>query len=198
MKIILASASPRRQELLKHIFEDFTVRTSACEEKSEFNAPSEYVMDLAFQKADDVAAHYLHNSSDFAEEDFLIIGADTIVCCDNRILGKPSDRNNARQMLNLLSGRTHEVYTGISLLHIRQNTKTSYTACECTHVHVDELSPEEIAFYLDTDEPYDKAGGYAIQGYFSRHIAFIEGDYFNVVGLPIHKLYELLKTHHLI
>ncbi len=198
MKIILASASPRRQELLKQIFEDFTIHTSACEENSKFPAPSEYVMDLAFQKADDVAGHYLHSSADITPEDFLIIGADTIVCCDDRILGKPSDRNDAHQMLTLLSGRAHEVYTGISLIHIHGNTKTSYTACECTHVHVDELSPEEITFYLDTDEPYDKAGGYAIQGYFSRHIPFIEGDYFNVVGLPIHKLYELLKTHQLI
>ncbi len=190
MKIILASASPRRQELLKHIFDDFVVHTSSCDENAIFRLPSEYVMELASQKASDVAAHY-ENS----KEETLVIGADTIVFSDNTVLGKPSDKEDAYRMIKSLSGKVHEVYTGISLVHIKNQRKDVYSSYECTKVHVKELSENEIMTYINSEEPYDKAGSYGIQGLFCRHISGIEGDYFNVVGLPIHLLYEEIKTH---
>lgn len=193
MRIILASASPRRQELLKQIFDDFAIHTSSCEEKSEFISPSDYVMQLASQKALDVAEHYLNN-----ENETLIIGADTIVFFDGTVLGKPHDKNDAYQMIKSISGKSHEVYTGISLVHINNSRKNVYSSYECTKVHVKELSEDEIAGYINTPEPYDKAGSYGIQGLFSRHISGIEGDYFNVVGLPVHLLYEELKNHNLL
>lgn len=192
MKIILASASPRRQELLKHIFDDFTVHTSSCEENTIFETPSKYVMDLASQKALDVAGYYLAS-----ETETLVIGADTIVFSEGSILGKPVDRNDAYQMIKSLSGKAHEVYTGLSLVHIHNSCKHIYSSFACTKVHVKELTDEEITAYIDSPEPYDKAGSYGVQGIFCRHISGIEGDYFNVVGLPVHLLYEELKAHHL-
>ena len=193
MKIILASASPRRQELLKHLFDNFIVHTSSCEENAVFHSPSEYVMELSSQKALDVASHYLNS-----EEEALIIGADTIVFSDGSVLGKPSDKNDAYKMIKSLSGKAHEVYTGISLIHIKNCTKTLYSSYECTKVHVKELTESEISAYINTSDPYDKAGSYGIQGLFCRHISGIEGDYFNVVGLPVHLLYEELKNHNLL
>lgn len=193
MKILLASASPRRQELLKQIFDNFEVHTSSCEENAVFKSPCDYVMELASQKALDVADHYLNS-----EDETLIIGADTVVFFDGTILGKPYDKSDAYQMIKSISGNTHEVYTGISLVHIKNHKKTVYCSYECTKVHVKELSEDEIATYINTPEPYDKAGSYGIQGLFSRHISGIEGDYFNVVGLPVHLLYEELKNHNLL
>ena len=193
MKIVLASASPRRQELLKHIFGDFIVHTSSCGENAVFKTPSSYVMELALQKARDVASHYLDCS-----EEVLIIGADTIVFSDGTVLGKPSDREDAYQMIKSLSGKTHEVYTGIALIHIQNTSPKEYSSYECTKVHVQNLSEEEIHSYINTSEPYDKAGSYGVQGLFSKHISGIEGDYFNVVGLPVHLLYEELKMHNII
>ncbi len=193
MQIILASASPRRQELLKHIFENFTVHTSSCEEKTIFETPSKYVMDLATQKADDVSNYYIDTNTET-----LIIGADTIVFNDGNILGKPVDKDAAYQMIKSLSGKSHEVYTGIALIHISNSIKTVYSSFACTKVHVKDLFEEEILAYIDTPEPYDKAGSYGVQGIFCRHISKIEGDYFNVVGLPVHLLYEELKAHNLL
>ncbi len=192
MKIVLASASPRRQELLKNIFETFTIHTSSCEENTVFETPSKYVMDLAAQKANDVADHYMSSC-----DETLIIGADTIVFSDGNVLGKPTDKDDAYQMIKSLSGKPHEVYTGISLIHISNSDKKVYSSFACTKVHVKELSEKEILAYIDTPEPYDKAGSYGIQGDFCRHISGIEGDYFNVVGLPVHLLYEELKAHNL-
>ncbi len=193
MKIILASASPRRQELLKQIFNDFTVHTSSCEENATLDSPAGYVMELASQKALDVAGHYLNS-----DNESLIIGADTIVFSEGTVLGKPSGKDEAYRMIKSLSGKTHEVYTGISLVHIKECKKTVYSSYECTKVNVKELSEEEITSYISTSEPYDKAGSYGIQGLFCRHISGIEGDYFNVVGLPVHLLYEELKNHNLL
>jgi len=193
MKIILASASPRRQELLKHIFDDFTIHTSSCEENAVLTSPSEYVMELAEQKALDVAAYY----SD-SDDETLIIGADTIVFSGKTVLGKPSGKDDAYQMIRSLSGKTHEVYTGITLVHFKNFEKNVYSSYECTKVRVKEMSEDEIFTYINTSDPYDKAGSYGIQGIFCRHIAGIEGDYFNVVGLPVHHLYEQLKSHKLV
>jgi len=199
MQIVLASASPRRQELLKNIFPNFIVHTSSCEENTVFENPSQYVMDLASQKAADVATHYFPaQTSDMCDE-ILVIGADTIVYNNGIILGKPSDRDDAFRMLNAISGKSHELYTGFSLVHIKGSHYQTYTSYACTHVHVNQLSEQEIIDYIDGSENvYDKAGSYAIQGYFSRHISGIEGDYFNVVGLPVNKIYEELKKYHLI
>lgn len=193
MQIILASASPRRQELLKLIFDDFIIKTSSCEENATFTTPSQYVMDLAMQKALDVSNAFADTTSDF-----LVIGADTIVYHEDMILGKPKDKNDARQMITSLSGKSHFVFTGICLISQTGGKQTIYTAHACTKVQVASLTEAEITEYISTSEPYDKAGGYAIQGLFSRHILGIEGDYFNVVGLPIHLLYEKLKLHNLI
>ncbi len=193
MQIILASASPRRQELLKLIFDDFIIQTSSCEENAVFSTPSQYVMDLAMQKALDVAKSI---SGSYSES--LVLGADTIVFHKNTVLGKPKDKDDARQMISSLSGDVHFVYTGICLAHTINGTLNTNTAYACTKVRVASLSETEITEYISTSEPYDKAGGYAIQGLFGKHIVGIEGDYYNVVGLPVHLLYEILKTHNLI
>lgn len=196
MQIILASASPRRQELLKHIISDFQIQTSSCEENAMFTTPSEYVMELAALKAEDVATHYLNLSKKSLSDETLIIGADTIVYNEGHVLGKPKDRDAAHQMLVSLSGKSHEVYTGLALVHIKEGLPSTYTSFCCTHVHVNPLTEDEISQYIDGPENvYDKAGSYAIQGTFSRHIERIEGDYFNVVGLPVSKLYAELKSH---
>lgn len=195
MKIILASASPRRQELLKLIFDDFMIQTSSCEENALFTTPSQYVMDLASQKALDVANALPVFASD---SETLVIGSDTIVFHENRILGKPKNRDMAHQMITSLSGKSHFVYTGICLVHTIGDEQKVYTAYACTKVFVDSLTEKEIEAYISTSEPYDKAGGYAIQGLFGKHITGIEGDYFNVVGLPVHLLYEQLKALNLI
>lgn len=193
MQIILASASPRRQELLKLIFDDFIIQTSSCEENAVFSTPSQYVMDLAMQKALDAAKSI---SGSYSES--LVLGADTIVFHKNTVLGKPKDKDDARQMISSLSGDVHFVYTGICLAHTINGTLNTNTAYACTKVRVASLSETEITEYISTSEPYDKAGGYAIQGLFGKHIVGIEGDYYNVVGLPVHLLYEILKTHNLI
>lgn len=193
MQIILASASPRRQELLKLIFDDFIIQTSSCEENAIFTTPSQYVMDLATQKALDVSTLFEDTASDF-----LVIGADTIVYHEDMILGKPKDKNDARRMITSLSGKSHFVYTGICLVHIHEGLQNVYTAYARTKVQVTSLTDKEITEYINISEPYDKAGGYAIQGYFSRYICGIEGDYFNVVGLPVQLLYKELKIHNLI
>lgn len=193
MNIVLASASPRRQELLKLIFDDFTVHSSSCEEKAVFETPSKYVMELSSQKALDVAKHYRNSP-----EEVLIIGADTIVFHDGCILGKPTDKDDARQMIASLSGNSHEVYTGLSLVHTGTSIQNVYSSYACTRVHVAPLSETEILAYINSQEPYDKAGSYAVQGYFGRHIEKIEGDFFNVVGLPVHLLYEELKLRGLL
>lgn len=196
MQIILASASPRRQELLKNIFTTFTVHTSSCEENTTFENPAQYVTDLALQKASDVAAHHIPAP---ATDEILIIGADTIVYNNGVILGKPANRAEAYQMLQNLSGKTHEVYTGFALIHIKGTQTDTHSSYDCTRVHVESLSNQEIDNYIDGPENvYDKAGSYAIQGYFSRHISGIEGDYFNVVGLPVNKIYQELKKHQLL
>ena len=197
MKIILASASPRRQELLHNIFNSFDILTSACEEHATFETPSQYVMDLARQKADDVAVRYANNPCQNAEET-LVIGADTIVYSDGCVLGKPSDKSSAQAMLRSLSGKDHHVFTGVSVVHLKDGQKSFHNLFACTKVSVAMLSDEEISAYTETSDPYDKAGSYGIQGYFSRHILGIEGDYFNVVGLPVNKLYETLKDLNLL
>ena len=195
MQIILASASPRRQELLKLIFDSFSVVTSDCEEKAEFLSPEQYVEELSRQKASNVFEK--RKELPCHEEECLIIGSDTIVYHNGKVLGKPHSEEHASQMLSALSGKVHRVYTGVTLLHCSRQgeIRKQVQLHTCTNVSVAPLSPSQISAYIATGEPFDKAGAYAIQGLFAKHICGIEGDYFNVVGLPIHALYETLQNH---
>ncbi len=180
--IILASASPRRRELLDLMLSDFRIIPSDFDEGlvPRELGPAEHVGYSSLMKARDVAAKH---------PDSIVIGADTVVVVDSEILGKPADERDAARMLRLLSGRTHQVYTGIAA--VRGVEERSGT--ECTDVTFRELSDDLIARYVATREPMDKAGAYAIQGRGAVLIAGLRGCYFNVVGLPVYRLSTLLE-----
>ncbi len=178
--IILASQSPRRQELLKLITRDFEIKVSNVDETlPDKITPKEAVMYLSKIKAEP-----------FADSNDIVIGADTVVALDGKILGKPKSEENAKEMLRFLSGRTHSVFTGVTLA---SGKKTKTFAVE-TKVKFFELTNEEIDAYIKTKEPFDKAGAYGIQGYGSLLVEKIDGDYFNVVGLPVSTLARELKA----
>lgn len=185
MNIILASASPRRKEILENTKLKFDIIKSDIDEIIlEKEAPIQAVMRLAFEKSMDIASK---------NEDDLIIAADTVVVLDENILGKPKDKYEAYNMIRSLSGRTHEVITGISLVNLGLSKKIiDYVV---STVKFKELSDEDIKDYIHTNESLDKAGAYGIQGYGAMLVEKIEGDYFNIVGLPISKLSDLLKKH---
>ena len=188
MDIVLASASPRRSELLKQIGLEFRVCVSNAEEVIHHKEPSEVVKELSVQKA---AAVYemLQGRQEACD---LIIGADTVVACDGRILGKPETKEDAVGMLRLLQGRSHEVYTGVCLIHGRTGARKSFF--EETKVVFCPMTEEEITEYVNTKDCMDKAGSYGIQGFCARYIKGIEGDYNNVVGLPVCRLYQEIKS----
>ncbi|MBQ8232816.1 MAG: septum formation protein Maf [Lachnospiraceae bacterium] len=210
MKIILASASPRRRELLHQIGWNFEICVSQVEEKITKTLPWEVVEELSCQKAEDVFVRMLGSRKAEAaseeaaasslveepvpagaEDSLLVIGADTIVACDGRILGKPADREDAVAMLKLLQGRSHYVYTGVTLcLHRADGESVRRTFHEATEVNFYPMTEEEIQWYVDSGEPMDKAGSYGIQGLCARYISGIAGDYNNVVGLPVGRLYQ--------
>lgn len=178
--IILASGSPRRRELLTQMGLPFTVLSPDVDEYTEVAEPEAMVRLLSQRKAEAVAR--LHPEA-------VVIAADTMVCLDHRtILGKPVDATDARRMLALLSGRSHEVYTGFT---VRQGDR-SVTQSECSRVRIRSLSPQEISRYVATGEPLDKAGSYAIQGLGSLFVSGIDGDYYNVMGLPVCALGQVL------
>lgn len=186
-KFILASASPRRKEILENIGLEFEVAVSDTDEGQIDAAAlpvSVYVQELALLKATSVAK--MRKSGDE-----LIISADTVVCIDGEILGKPKDREDAFRMLKMLSGNCHSVFTGICVM----NTKNAFSVCNSveTKVYFRNLSDEQIQSYVESGEPMDKAGAYGIQGLGSVLVEKIDGDYFNVVGLPATKLSEILK-----
>ena len=181
-QIVLASASPRRKELLENIGLDFVVHPGSFEEKDSHLTPEELALHNALGKAQQVALHY---------KNALIIGVDTVVAYQNHFLGKPKDDNHAKEMLRLLSNTTHKVLTAIAI--INTNTGNPVTAIETTMVTMDRLDESDIDSYVKSGEGHDKAAGYAIQGIGSLYIKKIEGDYFNVVGLPIFRLRKLLK-----
>ncbi len=186
-KLILASSSPRRAEILRNAGFDFEVVPAHADETRRPNeATADYVRRLAEAKARTVARQL---AKDAAGDSTFIIAADTVVVIDNEILGKPSSAANARDMLHRLSGKTHEVYTGLSVL--RGNA--SCTVMEATRVTFATLSEREIGDYIATGEPFDKAGAYAIQGQGGKFISRIEGCYFNVMGLPLARLYAILR-----
>ena len=182
-KVILASASPRRKEILGKTGIDFEVQVSDCDENIDENRPDELVMKLSELKARDVASK---------NPDAIIIGSDTVVAHKGQIMGKPADRAEAISMIKSFAGDIHQVYTGVTI--IIPNEKT-YTFNVCTDVHVLQMTDEEIERYVDTGEPMDKAGAYAIQGLFAPFISKIDGDYYNVVGLPISSVYAILKNY---
>ena len=182
-KIILASKSPRRRELLAQIGVTFTVEISDADEHVCGDDPSEIVQELALRKAEAAAARH-------AGESVTVIGADTIVVHADTILGKPKDADDARRMLRELSGNVHQVYTGVCVIRGDGERAGTHTFAERTDVFVAPLTDAEIDMYIETGEPFDKAGSYGIQGFFARHIEKIDGDYFNVVGLPVGRLWR--------
>lgn len=185
--VILASGSPRRKELLAQAGFTFTICPAKGEEHTTNTLPCDIVCELSHQKALEIAQ---------AQKDTCyVIGADTIVAFENRILGKPKDPADAVRMVSMLQGNTHQVYTGVTLIEVCENgTLREKTFYEETNVHVCPMNEDEITSYVATGEPLDKAGAYGIQGSFSIYVSGIEGDYFNVVGLPVSRLYHEFST----
>lgn len=184
MKIILASASPRRKELLEQIGLPFSVQVSDVKEVITKTLPSAIVEELSAQKAKAVMGTV-------TGDNVLVIGSDTIVACDDKILGKPGTPGKAKEMLTMLQGRCHEVYTGVTLLHRTDGGEVEQkTFYEATKVSFYPMTEEEIDTYVSTGDCMDKAGAYGIQGFCARYIQGIEGDYNNVVGLPVGRLYQ--------
>ena len=235
VRLVLASASPRRRELLSQIGLEFTVMPSTKEEHAKATEAGALVQELSRQKAVDIweqlsggqgqnpdanqkqlsDANQAQNSDPnhgqlsgadqeqiFREmrepnlngkrqPELLVIGADTVVCCEGKILGKPHSREAAAEMLTVLQGRSHEVYTGVTLY----SQSEAVTFFECTQVEFYPMTEAEISDYIDSKEPMDKAGAYGIQGLGARFVKGIRGDYNNVVGLPVGRLYQELKSH---
>lgn len=195
-KIMLASGSPRRKELLAQIGLSFTVRVSEADEHTEETKPEKLVCILSERKARAVWDELTEEE----KKESILIGADTVVAVDDRILGKPADETEAFQMIKLLQGRSHQVYTGVTILKqgdlqpLEEGTNTCSIQkkqfFEKTDVLVYPMSEEEITEYVKTGEPLDKAGAYGIQGSFAAYIQGIDGDYSNVVGLPVGRLYH--------
>ena len=195
MKLYLASASPRRKELLKQVGLSFKTMPSTVEEKITRTKPDEVVEELSYQKAVDVCSKLTAEGM----EDFVVIGADTVVSCWGEILGKPQDKEDAAGMLKRLQDGSHQVYTGVTLAwKSRDISPMYYTFSECTDVTMYAMTEEEIRRYVDSGEPMDKAGAYAIQGLCAAYIQSICGDYNNVVGLPVGRVYQELKSRGLL
>lgn len=189
-ELILASASPRRKELMAQIGLSFEIITSSSDELITKENPCEIVMELANGKAEDV---YKKENVMQNRPEAVIIGADTIVVLDDAILGKPRDKAHAIEMISSLQGRSHQVYTGVSFVYTVDGEMKQYSFYEKTDVKVFSMSEEEIMGYVSLKDPYDKAGSYGIQGPFAAYIEGINGDYNNVVGLPVARVYHELK-----
>ena len=207
-KLILASQSPRRRELLKMLGIEFDIKVSNCEEIITSSEPAQVTMELAKQKALAVANELVKQkafeteiadvrvaSDEKNKENIIIIGADTVVAADGEILGKPKDKDDARRMINKISGTSHQVYTGVTVL-IKKNGKwENISFSESTDVSFYPVSDEEIRTYIASGEPMDKAGSYGIQGGFGIYVKEIRGEYTNVVGLPVGRLFYEMKKH---
>lgn len=187
MKLILASASPRRKEILTTLGVEFTIRTADADETCDLMDPGARVETIAQRKC--AAVWDMMAAEGTLDEDTMILASDTLVTLDGEFLGKPCDGEDARRMLTALQGRTHTVASGLA---IRYGDRT-VTAHELTGVTFAPMTEEEITAYLATGESFGKAGAYAVQGYAARFIAGLEGDYFNVVGLPVRRLYETIQ-----
>ena len=186
-KIILASGSPRLKELLLQIGIVPEIIVSHVEEKITSDVPAEVVMSLAEQKAVDVAKEM--------PEGTVILGSDTVVAADGKILGKPKSHEEAYEMIRRLAGRSHQVYTGVCLVKKgpEGEADTVVSFYDETDVNVSPMTEKEIREYADSEEPMDKAGSYAVQGFFARYIDGLKGSYANVMGLPVHLVYQELK-----
>lgn len=211
VRLVLASASPRRRELLSQIGLEFSVMPSTKEENAKTTEAGALVQELSRQKAVDIWEQLSGGQGQNPDADqeqiseetqepnlngkrqpeLLVIGADTVVCCEGKILGKPHSREAAAEMLTALQGRSHDVYTGVTL-YSQSETVTFF---ECTQVEFYPMTEVEISEYIDSKEPMDKAGAYGIQGLGARFVKGIRGDYNNVVGLPVGRLYQELKSH---
>lgn len=190
--IILASGSPRRKELLGLIEKEFEIITSDADETPAEILPGKIVEELSGRKAKDVLEKI--QSRDLGDErKTLIIAADTLVFLGEARMGKPSSKEEAVSMLKSLSGKTHQVYTGVTLIFIKEGDVILSHFHEKTDVKFAELTQAEIEAYVETGEPMDKAGAYAIQGLSAKFVTGIEGDYSNVVGLPVARLYKEMK-----
>ena len=193
MKYILASKSPRRREILEMLGVKFEIVVADTDESSDITDPYKLVEELSLRKGIAVRDELIAKGYDLS--DTVIISADTIVTIDGEILGKPRDEEDACRMLRLYSGREHEVVSGICLIGANMQGVTH----EVTKVTFDEMDEETVQSYVRTAKPYDKAGAYAIQGLASAYISGIVGDYFNVVGLPVHKMcclhHEIFKEN---
>ena len=185
-RIVLASASPRRRELLKQIGLKFEIMPSHIDEVLHGDSPAENVMGLASDKATDIYNQLVSKG----ETDVLVIGADTVVALDQKILGKPKDETEAFQMLQFLQGHTHQVYTGVCLI----TDKGKETFYGKTDVTMYPATDEQLKAYIATKEPMDKAGSYAIQGLGTIFVQGIEGDYNNVVGLPVAEIWQRMNA----
>ena len=184
-KIILASGSPRRRELLEQIGLKFEVVPSQAEENCTTEKPEKLVEELSYRKAMDVARRQPAGQ--------LVLGADTVVAHNGQIMGKPADKEQAAEMLRALSGDTHQVYTGVTVVIREEEDFEYFTFHEKTDVIVYPMTERDIRCYIESGEPLDKAGAYGIQGLFARFVRGICGDYNNVVGLPVGRLYQELK-----
>lgn len=207
-RVILGSASPRRRELLEQIGIEFEIVVSDAREHYKSTRPEEIVRELALMKAEHVAKEVERREKERAEQasiprletgevhlcNVVILGADTIVVRDGQILGKPSDEEEAFSMLKSLQGRMHQVYTGVAVLNFDgSGSLRTISHAEETKVYVHEMTDEEIRRYIAAGESMDKAGAYGVQGRFAAYIDRIEGDYYNVVGLPVAYLYHTVK-----
>lgn len=184
MELILASVSPRRKELLEKIGLPFTVQPAKGEERITQKSPAAVVMELSRQKAEEIAAAQTG--------DCIIIGADTVVARGDKIMGKPKDAADAKQMLRSIADDCHQVYTGVTLIRTGAHPQ-SVTFQEKTDVFLYPISDAELDAYIASGDPMDKAGAYGIQGDFAIYVKRIAGDYYNVVGLPIGRVYQELK-----
>ena len=183
-KLILASGSPRRAEILTSVGWEFTKDAADIDEAQvKGESPEDYVQRLAKEKAEAIAKKYNEGT---------VLGADTTVLIDDRIIGKPSDSDDARRMIKMLSGNWHEVLTGVAIIEVQ--TLKSFVGIRRTRVKFARMSDEEIEFLVEKGQPLDKAGGYAVQAQAALFIEEIEGDYWNVVGLPISLVYKLVKN----
>lgn len=191
MRYVLASGSPRRKELLRKVIEDYEILIPEGEEVTDSKEPDKVVMELSFKKASEIFHKIL-------TEDVVVIGADTVVSYNQKVLGKPSDKDDARRMIWELSGNTHQVYTGVTLFFRKDGKEGHVSFCEETNVDVVKMTDDEIDAYVKTNEPDDKAGAYGVQGLFARYIGGIKGDFYNVVGLPVARLYAEMKRKDLL
>lgn len=187
-RLILASASPRRKELLTQIGAEFEVIPAVGEEVIASAKPKQAVLDLSRQKAEEVARKVGQKAGNI-----VILGADTVVAFDGEILGKPKDPKDAKRMLGMLNGRSHSVFTGVTMIVQNFSSEKIISFSEETKVFMYPMTEKQIEAYIETGEPMDKAGAYGIQGKCAVYIEKIVGDYYNVVGLPVAAIFQKLE-----